>query len=106
LKASFFTIGRKAASIVTALVGIGLVFIIVLQSHQQKTLLKDSVSKSYQIVVELLAGQVSGQFRWSKPEAIEKAFENLQAVDSNALVAIYARDVDGKELLSLTEDAA
>jgi methyl-accepting chemotaxis protein len=96
------TIGRKSAAMVTALVAIGLVVVILWQVQQQKSLLTESVSKNYRIVVELLAGQLSGAFRWNKPEAIEKAFESLQLVDAEALTAIYAKDVQGSALFSAT----
>ncbi len=100
MKQRFFSIGRKLALIIMVLVSVGLISLTFIQTNQQRELLKKTVSQDYQVIAELLAGQLSGAFRWAKPQAIEQSFNNLYEADNQSVAAIYAMTAQGEVLFS------
>ncbi len=99
------SIGVKTATAVTVLAGAAFVWSAVSTAKSERILLEQSAAANYAVVVDLLAAQLSGAFRWGKPAQIESAYATLSEGDDSSVVALHGIKKSGERFITKEADA-
>jgi len=94
----FWTIGRKLAGAIAAVLIVSLGTLNTIQILNEQGELRTRAKANNLTITQLLAAQIPGAVRFGKSEAIEKAYADLVADDGNQIASIASFNAKGDAL--------